>query len=222
MTKIRNKESDLNELRAQVKTEQKNIKSFEKMIEEQNTKIEEIGRKSVTLKESMEKFNTIRDYINAIKTLLKDENIKQHVIKRIMPYLNKQANYYLSEVDYSFYIKIDKWLDIEVKGPGITNATYDSLSGGERRGIDLAIQLGFLDIARTQAGIFPDLLTFDELLDSSIDAQGIGEVLKITRVKQREANGKFFIISHRSEIDNELIDNRYHVVKENGYSRVEI
>jgi DNA repair exonuclease SbcCD ATPase subunit len=119
-------------------------------------------------------------------------------------------------------VKIDKWLDIDIRGPGISNATYDSLSGGERRGIDLAIQLGFLDIARTQSGIFPDLLIFDELLDSSIDAQGIVEVLKIVRVKQNEANGKFFIISHRSEIDNDLIDHRYHVIKENGYSRIEI
>ena len=222
MTKIKNKEQELKDIRTQVKTEQKNIKSFEKMIEEQDSKADELHKKSIELSEGMKKFQTIRDYINAIKTLLKDENIKQHMIKRIMPYLNKQANYYLSEVDYSFYINIDKWLDIEIKGPGISNATYESLSGGERRGIDLAIQLGFLDIARTQAGIFPDLLTFDELLDSSIDGQGIGEVLKIVRVKQREANGKFFIISHRSEIDNELIDNRYHVVKENGYSRVEI
>ncbi|GAH74801.1 unnamed protein product, partial [marine sediment metagenome] len=48
------------------------------------------------------------------------------------------------------------------------------------------------------------------------------EVLKIVRVKQQEANGKHFIISHRSEIDNDLIDNRYHVIKENGYSRIEI
>lgn len=220
--KIKRKEKEVEELKTQVGVEKKNIKSFEKMIDDQKNQISEIGNKSVELKESMEKLQTIRDYINTIKGLLKDEKIKQHMISKIMPYLNQQANYYLSEVDYSFYVKIDKWLDIEIKGPGITNATYDSLSGGERRGIDLAIQLGFLDIARTQAGIFPDLLTFDELLDSSIDGQGIGEVLKIVRVKQMETNGKFFIISHRSEIDNELIDNRYHVIKENGYSRVEV
>lgn len=221
-SKIKRKEKKVEELKTQVGVEQKNIKSFEKMIDDQKNQISEIGSKSVELEEGMEKLQTIRDYINTIKGLLKDEKIKQHMISKIMPYLNQQANYYLSEVDYSFYVKIDKWMDIEIKGPGITNATYDSLSGGERRGIDLAIQLGFLDIARTQAGIFPDLLTFDELLDSSIDGQGIGEVLKIIRVKQMETNGKFFIISHRSEIDNELIDNRYHVVKENGYSRVEV
>jgi len=209
-------------MKTQVRVEQKNIDSFKKMIEEQEDQITELTDKSGALRDSMKKYQTLRDYIDSIKGLLKDEKIKQHMISRIMPYLNQQANYYLAEVDYSFYVKIDKWLDIQIKGPGITNATYDSLSGGERRGIDLAIQLGFLDIARTQAGVFPDLLTFDELLDSSIDGQGIGEVLKIVRVKQRETHGKFFIISHRSEIDNELIDNMYHVIKENGYSRVEV
>ena len=220
--KIKVKEKELEDLQKEVNIEQENIKSFEKMIEDQHNKIEELNSKSIELGESMKKFHTLRDYLNAIKGQLKDEKIKQHMISRIMPYLNKQANYYLSEVDYAFYVKIDKWLDIDIKGPGISNATYDSLSGGERRGIDLAIQLGFLDIARTQSGIFPDLLIFDELLDSSIDGQGIGEVLKIVRVKQKETNGKHFIISHRSEIDNELIDHNYHVIKENGYSRVEL
>jgi len=216
------KKKDLELLETQVRVEKANADSFENMIKEQQEEIVLIVKQSEGLQTSMEKFTTIKDYIKAIKGLLKDENIKQHMISRIMPYLNKQANYYLSEVDYSFYVDIDKWMDIKIKGPGISNATYGSLSGGERRGIDLAIQLGFLDIARTQAGIFPDLLTFDELLDSSIDVQGIGEVLKIVRVKQREANGKFFIISHRSEIDIELIDHNYNVIKENGYSRVEI
>ena len=220
--KLKRKERELEDLQKEVSVEQGNIKSFEKMIDDQNDKIDEIHEKSNVLAESMQKFQTLKDYLNSIKGLLKDEKIKQHMISKIMPYLNQQANYYLSEVDYSFYVKIDKWLDILIKGPGITNATYDSLSGGERRGIDLAIQLGFLDIARTQQGIFPDLLIFDELLDSSIDAQGIVEVLKIVRVKQKEANGKHFIISHRSEIDNDLIDNRYHVIKDNGYSRIEI
>ena len=109
---------------------------------------------------------------------------------------------------------------MEIKGPGIRNATYDSLSGGERRGIDISIQLALLDIARTQAGIFPDILIFDELLDSSIDSSGINELMKIVKVKQREFGGKVFIISHRDEIDSEMVDTSYKVVKENGYSKV--
>ena len=36
-------------------------------------------------------------------------------------------------------------------------------------------------------------------------------LMKIVKFKQKEFGGKFFIISHRDEIDNELVDNQYHV-----------
>lgn len=115
-----------------------------------------------------------------------------------------------------------KRLDVDIKGPGIRNATYESLSGGERRGIDIALQLSLLDIARNQAGLFPDMLVFDELLDSSIDGTGMDQIMKIIKIKQKEFGGKIFIISHRSEIDAELIDNEYKILKEGGYSKVMI
>jgi chromosome segregation ATPase len=40
-----------------------------------------------------------------------------------------------------FMFLLTSGLDVDVKGPGIRNASYDSLSGGERRGIDIALQL---------------------------------------------------------------------------------
>jgi DNA repair exonuclease SbcCD ATPase subunit len=198
----------------------KSIESLHTMMKEQDEEIDRLNVNKKTFINSKLKMNDLCDYLNAIKFILKDENIKQYTIKQIMPFLNKQTNYYLSEVSYSFYISIDKWLDVEIKGPGIRNATYDSLSGGERRGIDIALQLSLLDIARTQAGIFPDILVFDELLDSSIDGIGMDQIMKIIKTKQNEFGGKIFIISHRSEIDAELIDNQYQVVKEKGYSTV--
>ena len=198
----------------------KHIQSLNQMIEEQDQKAKEVTSDIKELRNQKKKFNTLTDYINAIKVLLKDENIKQFTIKKIIPFMNKQTNHYLSEVNYGFYVKIDKWLDVEIKGPGIRNASYASLSGGERRGIDIAIQLSLLDISRTQAGMFPDLLVFDELLDSSIDSRGINELMKIVQTKQKEFGGKIFIISHRDEIDGEMVDNQYKVIKENGYSKV--
>jgi DNA repair exonuclease SbcCD ATPase subunit len=196
------------------------IESLQKMSKEQDEIMDKAKKEVESAIQGISKMNDITDYLNAIKFILKDENIKQYTIKQIMPFLNKQTNHYLSEVNYGFYVSIDKWLDVVIKGPGIRNASYDSLSGGERRGIDIALQLSLLDIARTQAGIFPDILVFDELLDSSIDSKGINSLMGIVKFKQREFGGKFFIISHRDEIDNEYVDNQYRVVKENGFSTV--
>lgn len=217
---IKSKEKEYEISKSQAQEINKHIDSLKVMIKDQVILIDETKENQKTIESSKRKLNDIADYLNAIKVILKDENIKQFTIKQIMPYLNKQANYYLSEVNYGFYVKIDKWLDVEIKGPGIRNASYGSLSGGEGRGIDIAIQLSLLDIARTQSGIFPDLLVFDELLDSSIDSRGINELMKIVKVKQKEFGGKVFIISHRDEIDNEMIDHQYKVIKENGYSKV--
>jgi DNA repair exonuclease SbcCD ATPase subunit len=198
----------------------KTIDSLNVMIKEQDEVIKKSENEIEKSIKSIEKMNDISDYLNAVKFILKDENIKQYTIKQIMPFLNRQTNYYLSEVNYGFYVAIDKWLDVDVKGPGIRNASYDSLSGGERRGIDISLQLSLLDIAHVQSGIFPDILVFDELLDSSIDGIGMDKLLKIIRTKQKESDNKIFIISHRQEIDAELIDHEYKVVKENGYSKV--
>jgi DNA repair exonuclease SbcCD ATPase subunit len=217
---IKVKEKEVELVKTEAKVEKKNIISLKGMIKEQDDLVELAKSKKSISESNLVRLNDIKDYLNVIKNILKDENIKQFTIKQIMPFVNKQTNYYLSEVNYSFYVKIDKWLDVQVKGPGIRNATYHSLSGGERRGIDIAIQLSLLDVSRTQAGVFPDLLTFDELLDSSIDSRGINELLKIVKVKQKEFGGKVFIISHRDEIDSEMIDFQYKVVKQDGFSKV--
>ena len=169
------------------------------------------------------KLSNLKDYLEYIKFICKDENIKQEAISNIMPFMTKQTNFYLSEVDYGFYAILDRWLDAEIKGAGITNASYGSLSGGEGRGIDIALQLAFLDVAKVQAGVFPDFLTFDELLDSSIDTSGITELFRIVKTKQKDDDSKVFIISHRSELDNmDDVDNIYHVEKQNGYSKVAV
>jgi len=170
--------------------------------------------------EKVNKFNNIIDYLEQIKLLCKDENVKQFAISSIMPFLTKQVNHYLAEGGCNFYLKFTGWLEEEILGPGITNCSYGNLSGGEARSIDLALQLAFLDILRLQAAIFPDIIIFDEILDSSIDASGLHNLLKIIRSKQREDNSKVFLITHRSEITNLEIDTVYMVNKINGYSQV--
>jgi len=170
-----------------------------------------------------ETYANLIDYLEIIKEICKDENLKQYAISSIMPFLNKQTNHYLSEVGYGFFAIIDKWLEAEIKGPGITKASYGSLSGGESKGIDLAIQFGLLDIAKIQAGRWPDILIMDEILDSSVDGRGIGKIMEIIRAKQIEDNNKIFIISHREELSDDFeADCTYYVEKENGYSKVTI
>jgi len=216
-------ESDIERLKEFIELEKQNQKELKSLIESNKKKIKSLKEKTSTSSEKSNTLTNLKDYMLCMKDVCKDENIKQYAISSVMPYINERANHYLSEVNYSFYVVLDKWLEMQVKGPGITKASYGSLSGGESRGIDIAIQLAFLDISKLRASIFPDFLTLDELLDSSIDSGGISQLFKIISLKQKEDNSKTFIISHRSELDEMSdVDNVYHVTKKGGYSTVEI
>ena len=150
---------------------------------------------------NMNKIKGLLDYLNYIKVLCKDDNVKQYAISSNMPYLTQRTNHYLAESGIGYYLKFDKWAEATIYGPGIVGASYNNLCGGESKSIDLSVQLAFLDIAKIKAGVFPNILLLDELLDSSVDAIGLTNVLRIIKAKQMEDNNKIFIISHRKEVD---------------------
>lgn len=211
--KIQRKEREIVSIKEKIKFKEQTKKEFEALIATKVDKIKNLKLSNKEFEKRKTTFINITDYLNFIKEICKDDNIKQYAISSIMPYLNQQTNFYLSEVGYGFYTILDRWLEAEIKGPGITKATYGSLSGGESRGIDLAIQFALLDIARVQAGIWPDILVIDEFLDTSVDSIGIGKLLELVKAKQMDDRSKIFIISHRDEIDNSLFDNTYFVEK---------
>jgi len=213
-------ERKIESLTAKVVEELKIHISFEEMIDSEKAKIVTLSEEIVGAQNELDKLQRLDDYLRYVKVLCRDENIKQYVISSNMPYLNKQTNHYLSYQGHGFYAIIDKWLQAEIKGPGITNASYGNLSGGEARSIDLSLQIALLDFARIKAGIFPDILITDELLDSSIDAYGLDKVVGIVKGKQIEDDLKIFLISHRKEVSEIDVDRTYLVEKTGGFSHI--
>ena len=161
-----------------------------------------------------------KEHHKYIKLMLKDENIKQFAISHMVPIIEKQVNYYLGEAGFGFYLKLDAWLNAEIKGPGISDCSFASMSGGERKSIDLALKFAIMDMSIARNPDFPNFLILDELLDSSVDSYGIQQLMEVVKVKQLKHNLKVFIISHRQEMDELEPDNRYLVVKENGFSTI--
>ena len=120
----------------------------------------------------------------------------------------------------SFFVNFNNLLEDDIRGPGIYGASYGNLSGGEARSMDLAILFSLLDVSRLQFGIFPDVLLLDEILDSSIDKNGIDKIMRIVWLRQLEDKSKIFIVTHRSDW-SELTDMRkYKVEKEGGFSSI--
>jgi len=173
---------------------------------------------SILIKEKQ----VMKDHYNFIKSMLKDDNIKQFAISNLIPIIEKKTNYYLGEAGFGFYLKLDNWLDAEIKGPGISDCSFASMSGGERKSIDLALKFAIMDISVARNPNFPNILILDELLDSSVDSYGIQQLMKVIEVKQKKNKLKVYIISHRAEMDEFEPDYKYLITKENGFSSVSI
>ena len=212
--------NDIESLKRIIEQEDKSRIDVQSMINENNNKLKQYRVERTSKNSVIKKMDTITDYLDFVKYICKDENIKQYAISNNMPYLNKQTNEYLSKCGMGYYIKLDNWMEEEILGPGITNCSYKSLSGAETKSLDLAIQFSFLDIARLQAGVFPDILLLDELLDSSVDGIGLEDILNMVKIRQYEDKSKVFLITHRQEIDDIDVDRTYLVEKRNGFSYI--
>ncbi|MCK9371523.1 AAA family ATPase [Candidatus Dojkabacteria bacterium] len=197
--------------------------SINEKISEIKSNTIQLEEKNKEIKDEITKLYKLTDYMSCIKDLCKDDKIKQHAIASIIPYLNKKTNEYLSTIGYNFYIELDKWVSCSIRGPGIVDGTYEGLSGGESRSVDIALMMAFHSIARLSSPNYFDIMILDELLDSSIDSSSIGGILDIIKAKQQEDNLKMFIVTHRQEINNVVeFDNVYQVERDKGYSKVSV
>ncbi len=218
--KYNNVVSEIERIEEKLNLEQTHKDELKSMLNKAKSKIAEARVSNQDIENEEKKLLHLTDYMQYIRLVCKDENLKQYVISANMPYLNQQTNEYLSDVGTGFYVSLDKWLDLDIKGPGIRGASYGNLSGGEARGIDLSLQMAFLDFARVKAGVFPDILELDELLDSSVDSYGLEKIMQIVRAKQRKDNLKIYLVSHRKEVNDVSVDRTYMIEKVNGYSNV--
>ena len=207
-------------LKERVSLEETTRKELKALISTDNNKSKEHKEENKKLGIAIRKFNDIKDYMEHIKFVCKDENIKAFAISSMVPALTRNTNKYLSDIGHPFYAVMDSWLNLTIKGPGITSGSYNSLSSGEKRSVDLSLQNAFLDIARVQSGVYADVLILDELLDSSLDSSSLDTLLQMVNNKQREDDSKVFIISHRDEISDIEIANKLMLEKKGGYSQI--
>ena len=174
----------------------------------------DVSDKNIKLK------NVLLDHFKYIKQSLQDENIKQYAISNIVPYLNTRANFYLSESGIPYVIDIDGWLNVTIKGLGVGEISYGSLSGGEAKSINMAVQFACVDISENQSDMGMNFMLADEVIDSSLDDIGVALLMGVIRTRQGINNSDVFIITHRDELKDIDCDNTILVNKEDGFSRI--
>lgn len=147
-----------------------------------------------------------------------ESGVVKYVIRNILGFLNSRLDYYLS---YLTQNQIAVTFDEELKET-ITNngreAFHDSLSGGERKRVNLAVMLALQNLLSLSNNEEGNLLFFDEVA-TFVDEEGIdGLYILLQEMKKGKT---LFIISHDFYLKSLLSDAKtLTVIKEKGFSKI--
>jgi uncharacterized coiled-coil DUF342 family protein len=203
---------------------QKQIKSLEaESAKSKNTDIASAETALDALNSSSSELNDRRagyyeegTYNQAISEMLKDTGIKTKVIRQYLPVMNKLINGYLQVLDFFVSFNLDEAFDETIRSRHRDEFSYASFSEGEKQRIDLALLFTWRQIARMKNSISTNLLILDETFDSSMDADGVENLIKI--LKTLEDNTNVFIISHKTDALDGKFSAKIEFYKEKNFS----
>jgi len=125
----------------------------------------------------------------------------KYVIRHILEYLNERCNSYLSTLSKgNFVIKFDDSLGEEIYNNG-AEVHFDSLSGGEKKRVSLAVMLGLNDLLLLTGKDRSNIIFFDEVADS-FDADGVKGLIEL--IHQLTKHKKLFLITHNEYLTSLL------------------
>jgi len=226
LSEIRDKQSSLHSNIQQINRLQGEIGDLRKDIAGSATadlkaaeeELENIKAHLSSLMDDKMRSNEEYSYKSAIAEMLKDTGIKTKIIKQYLPVMNKLVNQYLQVLDFYVHFNLDEEFNETIRSRHRDDFTYDSFSEGEKQRIDLSLLFTWRQIAKMKNSVATNLLMLDETFDSSLDHEGVDNLLKILYTLGDDTN--IFIISHKGEILDGKFENKIEFIKDKNFSKI--
>ena len=180
--------------------------------------LETMNADKESLFEEKLKLNEQFGYNNVIAEMLRDTGIKTKIIKQYLPTINKLVNQYLQVLDFFVHFNLDENFNETIRSRHRDDFTYDSFSEGEKQRIDLSLLFTWRQLAKMKNSVATNLLVLDETFDSSLDHDGIENLLKILYTLDDDSNT--FIISHKGDILDGKFESKIEFYKDKNFSRI--
>ena len=132
--------------------------------------------------------------------------------------MNKLINNYLQKMDFFVKFDLDENFNETIMSRFRDNFTYASFSEGEKFRIDLSLLFTWRKVAKLKNSTSTNLLIMDEVFDSSLDAGGTEEFLKLIHELDEKTN--VFIISHKGDQLFDKFENVLKFEKSKNFSRI--
>ena len=180
--------------------------------------LDNLKQEKADLFENRMYINETLSYNTVILEMLKDTGIKTKIIKQYLPVINQFINRYLQILDFFIHFNLDESFSETIRSRHRDSFSYDSFSEGEKQRIDLSLLFTWRQIAKMKNSVSTNLLILDETFDSSLDYEGIDNLMKIVHTLDDDTN--VFIISHKGEMLDGKFANRLEFTKEKNFSRI--
>ena len=224
----------LMEINSKYENEQKTIRNLELSINSLETQLENIKNQEnpylnlfdenmKNIKNESEKLNVLIDdykYIEFSELIVSQDNLKKFIIKDLIGLLNNKIKYYLHKLGTNCEIIFDEEMKYDFVTPSKSGVEFNNFSKGEQARISIATCFAFRDFLSTRSNISSNIFILDEFFDSNVDPLALENTIGILNDFINNNKQKIFIVSHRSEICDDIFDNIIMIEKKNNISKI--
>ena len=180
--------------------------------------ITEFEEKEAKKSASKDQLNGDYNFMEIVEQVLGEDGVKNLAVKTILPGLNTNIAAMAQTMHLQFHIRFDEKFNCIINHLG-EDINPMTLSTGERKKADFIVIVAIIKILKLR---FPqlNLLFLDELL-SSVDHDGVYNILKILNQVIKEHKINTFVINH-SVLPHEIFDKKIQIYRENGFSKFTI
>jgi DNA repair exonuclease SbcCD ATPase subunit len=207
--KIDSAKKEADNIAGQILETEKEQAPFDDLTNTQQAKLDEV-------KTQKQEYTDRLNLLNQVKFVFSEEGVKSLIVKRTLNIFNTQLAYYLQQLDANCSCTFNEYFEESIINDKGKEYSYFSLSGAERKSIDLACLFTFMDIRRLQGDVAFNISVFDELFDSSLDAKSVDLVLEVLKERVEKFNECVYVISHRKESTRLATGEVIYLVKNNG------
>ena len=225
---LRTHQSEINGNNKTIESLQNQVKTLNADIEKLSSREGDLGKANADLQLIMKERDSLLEtklslneeysYNNVMSEMLKDTGIKTKVIKQYVPVINKLVNQYLQVLDFFVHFNLNESFQETIRSRHRDSFSYDSFSEGEKQRIDLALLFTWRQIAKMKNSVATNLLILDETFDSSLDHDGVDNLMKI--LNTLDDNTNVFVISHKGDILDGKFKEKLEFVKDRNFSKL--
>lgn len=215
-------------LKKQIKDIKSEENPYTSQVNDCQSQIEKMSGDYEELAHEYDALASDEEVLNFWLTGFSNSGIKSMLLDDITPFLNKRANKYLQAlsgdrltVNFTTQTQLKSGemrekFQIEVNNED-GGDSYMANSSGEKKRVDIAINLALQDLVSSRANKKINMIFLDEALDA-LDNCGVDDVLNLLSEVAKDKSS-VFVISHNESIQT-AFENFLVVTKKNGYSTV--